>query len=120
MLFPSKPKSTKIAPSYSLEANKKYKSISIVHMPTKTRSTTNKFIFVTEKYYRENHKQITRHQFERLRARLSKGLFWVQPSGKGGAILWNLPLLDSFLTVGDSIECQALVEEFLSELPTAA
>jgi hypothetical protein len=83
-------------------------------------TTSTKFLFVTEKYYRENHKQITRHQFERLRAQLSKGIFWVQPSGKGGAILWNLPLLDSFLTVGDSIECQALIEEYISTLPQAA
>jgi hypothetical protein len=89
-------------------------------MQTKGRSTTNKFIFVTEKYYRENYKQITRHQFERLRAQLSKGIYWVQPSGKGGAILWNLPLLDSFLTVGNSIEVQVLVEEYLASLPTAA
>jgi hypothetical protein len=89
-------------------------------MPTKTRTTTNKFLFVTEKHYRENYKQITRHQFERLRAQRSKGLYWIQPSGKGGAILWNLPLLDSFLTVGDSIEHQALIEDYLKTLPVAA
>jgi hypothetical protein len=89
-------------------------------MQTKMRSTTNKFIFVTEKHYRENHKQITRHQFETMRSKLARGIWWVQPSGKGGSILWNLPLLESFLSFGDSIETQALVEEYLKTLPAAA
>jgi hypothetical protein len=90
-------------------------------MPTKIPSTTVKFVFVTEKFYCENHKQLGRAQFELLRSKLSKGIYWLQPSGRGGKLVWNLPLLESYLVHGaDSIEHQALVDSYLKTLPVAA
>jgi hypothetical protein len=89
-------------------------------MPLKKQSPTN-FRFVTESYVREYYHQLTRHQFGAIRSRVPKSIYWVQPSGKGGGVLWNLPLLQSYLLNGvDSSETQALIEEYISTLPKAA
>ena len=85
------------------------------------KQTTTTFRFVTEKFIRENYHQLSRSQFERLRGILPKHLYWTQPCGKGGGILWNLQILQSFLATGlDSPQTIALTEEFVSTLPQAA
>jgi hypothetical protein len=89
-------------------------------MKSKQQATTT-FRFVTERFVRENYHQLSRSQFERLRGILPRSIYWTQPCGKGGAILWNLQLLQSYLTAGaDSSEHQAMVENFISTLPKAA
>ncbi len=89
-------------------------------MSQKKQSVTN-FRFVTERFIFEHHHQLTRSQFERMRADLPKFILWVQPSGKGGRVLWNLPLFLSVMaTDSESPQTMALTEEYLSTLPTAA
>lgn len=81
--------------------------------------TKTKFVFKTEKTIREQHIEITPWQSAELRRKLPKSLYWLQPQERG-MILWNVPLLVDYLVNGDRPEHQALVELFLSELPTAA
>lgn len=98
----------------------KTKVIPFSTMPPRKQNTTN-HRYVTERYINEHHYQLTRSQFERKRSNLPKSLYWIQPSSKGGRILWNLPLFLSLMANGaDSPEHQALVEEYISTLPTAA
>jgi hypothetical protein len=89
-------------------------------MSPKKQNATN-FRFVTERFIFERHHQLTRSQFERMRADLPKFILWVQPSGKGGRVLWNLPLFLSVMASGfDSATTQELVQEYVSTLPQAA
>lgn len=80
-----------------------------------------KFHFVSESCFRDNHAQISKAQFMRLREILSQGTYWIQPTGRYGAVLWNLPLLLSYLAMG--ADCRAhtdLVAEYMASIPTAA
>jgi hypothetical protein len=80
-----------------------------------------KFVFVTEKFIRENHQQLSRYQFERLRMTLPKSIYWIQPCGKGGSVLWNLPLFLSAMANGaESPQTHSLTAEYMATLPTAA
>jgi hypothetical protein len=89
-------------------------------MKSKQQNTT-PFKFVTEPFIRENHHQLSRSQFERLRWILPKHLYWCQPCGRGGAILWNLPLFLSYMSLGaDSQQHKILIDEYIATLPTAA
>jgi hypothetical protein len=86
-------------------------------MSPKKQNATN-FRFVTERFIFDYHHQLTRSQFERVRGDLPKSIFWIQPSGKGGRVLWNLPLFLSFMAMGsESPQTIALVDEYLSSLP---
>jgi hypothetical protein len=89
-------------------------------MKTKQQTATT-FRFVTERYINEHHHQLTRSQFERLRGVFPKSLYWTQPCGKGGSILWNLQLFLSLMAHGvDSSEHQKLLAEFMATIPQAA
>lgn len=78
------------------------------------------FTFKTEKYIRENHIQLTRHQSGELRRNLPKGIYWIQITS-GGLIQWNWTLLQSYLLVGgDCPSHRSLVEEYISTLHPAA
>jgi hypothetical protein len=89
-------------------------------MKSKPQQTTS-FRFVTEPFIRENYHQLSRAQFERLRGIYPKHLYWNQPCGKGGAILWNLPLFLSAMSHGiDSREHQNLLADFMVTIPQSA
>jgi hypothetical protein len=89
-------------------------------MPQKKQSITD-FRFVTEQYITEHHHQLTRSQFERLRGIYPRHLYWCQPCGKGGSILWNLQLFLSLMAHGaDSVEHRKLLAEFMATIPQAA
>jgi hypothetical protein len=79
-----------------------------------------KFAFLTEAYIKENYIQITPFQSRQLRAKLPKGIYWLQIE-KGGLVQWNWTLLNSCLTHGlDSPITTALVEEYMATLPQSA
>jgi hypothetical protein len=79
-----------------------------------------KFAFLTEAYIKENYIQITPFQSRQLRAKLPKGIYWLQIE-KGGLVQWNWTLLNSYLTHGlDSPTTTALVEEYMATLPQSA
>jgi hypothetical protein len=81
--------------------------------------TTDKFRFVTEKTIKREKIELTRFQSAQLRAKLPKGIYFIQIAS-GGLISWNWTLLNDYLVNGDRPEHQALVDEFLSTLPQAA
>jgi hypothetical protein len=88
-------------------------------MPKKL-TNPDKFKFLTERSLKQEKFDMTRWQSTQLRAKLSKGLYWLQIE-KGGLIQWNWTLLQSYLVNGaDSPETIALVEEYIATLPTAA
>jgi hypothetical protein len=88
-------------------------------MPKKLQTPT-KFKFMTEKSIRAEKYEMTRWQSAQLRAKLPRGVFWTQIE-RGGIIHWNYTLLQSYLLNGaDSPETLALIEEYVSTLPTAA
>lgn len=78
-----------------------------------------KFRFLTEKFVKQNYIQITTFQSAKLREKLPRGIYWIQMIERG-VVLWNWDLLQDYLTRGDRPEHQALVEEYLKSLPTAA
>jgi hypothetical protein len=81
--------------------------------------TKTKFVFKTEKTFREQHIEITRWQSAELRRKLPKGIYWLQPQDRG-MILWCVPLLVDLLISGDRPEHRDLVAEYIATLPTAA
>jgi hypothetical protein len=95
------------------------KRTSLSPMPKKLQ-TPDKFKFMTERSIRQEKFELTRWQSAQLRAKLSKGIFWIQLE-KGGLIHWNVTLLQSYLLNGlESPITQALVEEYVSTLPQVA
>jgi hypothetical protein len=78
-----------------------------------------KFTFLTEAYITEHYVQLTPYQSRQLRAKLPKGIYWLQIE-KGGLVQWSWTLLQSYLLTGDSPETRALVEEYMSTIPQAA
>jgi hypothetical protein len=79
--------------------------------------TSYKFRFLTERSIKREKLEITRFQSAQLRAKLAKGIYWLQIA-EGGLIQWNWDLLQDYLINGDRPEHQQLVEEFLATLPT--
>ncbi|WP_310422883.1 hypothetical protein [Chamaesiphon sp. VAR_48_metabat_135_sub] len=87
---------------------------------TKKLQTPDKFKFITEKSIKREKYELTAWTSAQLRAKLTRGIFWVQIE-KGGSISWCWTLLNSYLLHGlDSPITQALVEEYMSTLPQAA
>jgi hypothetical protein len=86
---------------------------------TKKIQAPDKFKFMTERSIKREKYELTAWQSAQLRAKLSKGIYWLQIE-KGGLILWNWCLLQSYLLNGDCPNHQALVEEYMSTLPKAA
>jgi hypothetical protein len=79
----------------------------------------NSFTFKTEKYIRENHIQLTRHQSAELRAKLPRSIYWIQITS-GGLIQWNWTLLQSYLLNGDCPSHRDLVDKYMSTISQAA
>jgi hypothetical protein len=78
-----------------------------------------KFKFITERSLKQEKFEITPFQSSQLRATRPKGVYWIQIV-KGGLIQWNWTLLQDYLINGDCPSHRALVEEYLSTLPTTA
>ena len=79
-----------------------------------------KFKFFTERSLKQEKFEITRFQSAQLRKELPRGIYWLQLV-KGGLIQWNWTLLQSYLLNGsDCSSHQALVDEYMATLPTAA
>ncbi len=78
-----------------------------------------KFKFHTERSLKQEKFELTSFQSVKLRASLPKGIYWLQIV-KGGLIQWNWTLLQDYLINGDCPSHRALVEEYMSTLPTAA
>jgi hypothetical protein len=88
-------------------------------MKTKCQAST-KFVFVHQKLINDNHLQQPRHMWDDSSTRLERGIYWVQPNGKGGSRCWNLVLLRSVLAFGmESQQHRDLMAEYAT-LPTAA
>jgi hypothetical protein len=87
-------------------------------MKTQKNKALDKFRFITERTLRQESIEITRNQSAALRAKLPKGIYWIQPTGR--TILWCQTLLVDYLVNGDCRSHQALVEEFLAGLPQSA
>jgi hypothetical protein len=86
---------------------------------TNFRQPKGKFTYLTEAYITENYVQLTPYQSRQLRAKLPKGIYWLQIE-KGGLVQWCWCLLQSYLLNGDCPAHQALVEEYISTLPQVA
>jgi hypothetical protein len=88
-------------------------------MPKKL-PTPDKFKFIAERTIRQEKYELTRFQSAQLRAKLPRGIYWLQIE-KGGLIQWNWALLQSYLLNGaDCPNHRALVEEYIATLPQAA
>lgn len=78
-----------------------------------------RFRFITEKSIRKDKIELTRFQSAQLRAKLPKGIYYIQIASNG-LVSWNWTLLQDYLINGDRPEHQALVEEYLATLPQTA
>ena len=75
-----------------------------------------KFKFMIERSLKEEKFEMTRWQSTQLRAKLQKGIYYLQIE-KGGLIHWNWTLLKSYLINGaDCPTHQALLEEYMDTL----
>jgi hypothetical protein len=83
-------------------------------MPKKLQSC-DKFKFLTERSLKEKKIELTRWQSAQLRAKLQRGIYWIQIT-KGGLIQWNWKILSDYLINGDRPEHQELIEEYLATL----
>jgi hypothetical protein len=88
-------------------------------MKTSAPKKTRIFKFVSEATIRKDYIDLSPWQSLELRAKLPKSIYWIQPTERG-KIHWNIDLLQSCLINGDCPQHQALVDEFLATLPTAA
>jgi hypothetical protein len=82
-------------------------------------SNTDRFRFLTERSIKQDKIELTRFQSSQLRAKLPKGIYWLQIAN-GGLVQWNWTLLQDYLINGDRPEHQSLVEEYMAALPKAA
>lgn len=85
----------------------------------KSLQDNNRFRFITERSIKKDKLELTRFQSAQLRSKLPKGIYWLQIT-KGGLIQWNWILLQDYLVNGDRPEHHALVEEYITTLPTVA
>jgi hypothetical protein len=91
--------------------------ISIITQCLKFVTPPTKFMFVHQKHINETELQQPRHLWDDLATRLERGIYWVQPNGKGGSRCWNLILLKSYLAFGiDSQQHSDLVAECVATL----
>lgn len=74
---------------------------------------------MTERSIKQDKLELTRFQSAQLRAKLPKGIYWLQIAS-GGLIQWNWTLLQDYLFNGDRPEHQALIEEYMATLPKTA
>jgi hypothetical protein len=88
-------------------------------MKNTTSKKTRIFKFVSEATIRKDYIDLSPWQSIELRAKLAKGLYWIQPTERG-KIHWNLELLQDYLVNGLCDSHYALVEEYRSTLPQAA
>jgi hypothetical protein len=86
---------------------------------TKKLQTPDKFKFMTERSIRREKIELTKWQSAQLRAKLPKGIYWLQIEARG-MISWNYTLLQHYLLNGDCPAHQSLVEEYMATLPQAA
>ncbi len=87
---------------------------------TKKLQPLDKFKFMTERSIKREKYELTAWQSAKLRAKLSKGIYWLQIE-KGRLIQWNWTLLQSYMLNGaDCPQHRALVEEYIATLPQAA
>ena len=84
-------------------------------MSRKPKTQPDKFKFMTERTIKREKYELTEWLSAKLRAKLPKGVYWLQLE-KGGLIQWNWDLLKSYLLNGDSPQTQALVDEYMSTL----
>jgi hypothetical protein len=90
------------------------------HILTMSKKTdSDKFKFITERTIRREKIELTKWQSNQLRAKLSRGTYWIQIADRGG-ISWNYTLLQHFLLNGDCPSHRALVEEYISTTVQAA
>jgi hypothetical protein len=82
-------------------------------------ATTDKFRFLTEKSIKKDKIELTRFQSAQLRAKLPKGIYYIQIAN-AGLVSWNWTLLQDYLVNGDRPDHQTLIEEYLATLPRAA
>jgi hypothetical protein len=80
---------------------------------------TDRFRFLTERSIKKEKLELTRFQSAQLRAKLPKGIYYIQIA-KGGLVSWNWTLLQDLLVNGDRPDHQILVEEYLATLPQSA
>jgi hypothetical protein len=72
------------------------------------------FKYISEATIRKDYIDLSAWQSIELRAKLPKGIYWIQPSARG-KIHWVWELLQSYLLDGaDSANHQALVEEYIA------
>jgi hypothetical protein len=77
-----------------------------------------KHAFLTEPYIHAHYLQFTPFQSRQWRAKLPKGIYWLQDCKM---VQWNWTLLQSYLIHGlESDTHKALVEEYMSTLPQSA
>jgi hypothetical protein len=98
-----------------------HKIIKSIAMQKKREKVHNsdKFRFLTERSIKKEKLEITRFQSSQLRAKLPRGIYWLQIA-EGGLIQWNWTILQDLLVNGDRPEHKALIEEYLATLPQAA
>lgn len=84
------------------------------HMAKKLQDC-DKFKFLTERSLKEKKIELTRWQSAQLRAKLPRGIYWIQIA-KGGLIQWNWKVLSDYLIYGNRPEHQELIEEYLATL----
>ncbi len=88
-------------------------------MPISKKTISQKFRFITEKSIRREKIELTRWQSAQLRAKLPRGIYWLQIEARG-MISWNYTLMQDYLINGDSPSHRALVEEYIATLHQAA
>lgn len=73
------------------------------------------FKFISESTIRKDYIDLSTWQFLELRNRLTKGVYWVQPTERG-KIHWNWILLQNYLTNDNLDTHQLLVQEYLTSI----
>jgi hypothetical protein len=88
-------------------------------MKKTTKDKVKVFKFVSETTIRKDHFDFSQWQSLKLREKLDKSIFWIQPTERG-KILWNVELLTSYMISGMSAETIALVEDFVASRTQSA
>lgn len=79
-----------------------------------------KFKLMTQRSIKKYKADLTDWQFNNLRTKLPRGIYWFQIE-KRGLIHWNWTILQSYLVHGaESPITLALQEEYMATLPKAA
>jgi hypothetical protein len=83
------------------------------------KTASDKFKFVSERTIRREKIELTKWQSAQLRAKLPRGIYWLQLADRG-VIMWNYTLLQHYLLHGDSPSLQALIEDYVATTLQAA